>query len=216
MRLLVVSGSKPPKSFSLPRYCRIAAHPPGPGLPRQAPSVKTSTSDSSDIEAVPARVGNGAVEPQLTQIFERVLRPDQCPRRWIEPIEEPRQQKAQRAPACEHRQRREFARRERPLSSITVEQQSRLRHVEAVISFEAPGVQTDRQVIGEKVGAGEIEVNQAGQLVVAEEYVIRKRVGVVSPLRKVAWPRVFEQHKSGAEFSGEPGLGLGGGGPTGL
>src|SRR6516165_1214188 len=216
MRLLVVSGSKPPKSFSLPRYCRIAAHPPGPGLPRQAPSVKTWTSDSSDIEAVPARIGNGAVEPQLTQIFERILWPDQCPRRWVKPIKEPRQQKAQRATAGEHRQRSKFVRREGPLPSITVEQQSCLGHIKAAVRFEAPGVEADRQVIGKKISAGEIEVNQAGQRVVAEEYVIRKKVGVDYPDREVTRPHGLEQHKFGCEFFGEPGLCLGGAGPTGF
>src|SRR6516162_1232042 len=216
MRLLVVSGSKPPKSFSLPRYCRIAAHPPGPGLPRQAPSVKTSTSDSSDIEAVPARIGNGAVEPQLTQIFERILWPDQYPRRWVKPIKEPRQQKAQRATAGEHRQRSKFVRREGPLPSITVEQQSCLGHIKAAVRFEAPGVEADRQVIGKKISAGEIEVNQAGQRVVAEEYVIRKKVGVDYPYREVTRPHGLEQHKFGSEFFGEPRLCLGGAGPTGF
>src|SRR6516225_445978 len=185
MRLLVVSGSKPPKSFSLPRYCRIAAHPPGPGLPRQAPSVKTSTSESSGIEAVPAGAGNGAVEPQLTQVFERILRPHQCSGRWIKPIKQPCQQEAQRAAARQHRQRGQLGRRERPLPSIALEQQSRLRYVEAAIGFEAPSVQADRQIIGEKVGASEIKVNQTGQLAVAEEDVIRKEVGVDNPHRKI-------------------------------
>ena len=39
MRLLVVCGSQPQSSFLCSLYRRIAAHPPGPGLPRQAPSV---------------------------------------------------------------------------------------------------------------------------------------------------------------------------------
>src|SRR5258706_8127608 len=43
MRLLVVAASPPHSSFSLPSTRRIAPQPPAPGLPRQAPSVKTST-----------------------------------------------------------------------------------------------------------------------------------------------------------------------------
>src|SRR5216683_2729593 len=140
----------------------MAAHPPGPGLPRQAPSVKTSTSESSDIEAIAARVDDVSVEPQLAQIFERILGPDQRPRRLVEPVEEPGQQKAQRSAASEQRQCREFRRNERPLPPIAVEQQPRLGHIEAAIGLKAPSVETDRQVIGEKVGAGKIEVNQAG------------------------------------------------------
>ena len=39
MRLLVVMGSPPDISRSMPRYTKIAPQPPLPGLPRQAPSV---------------------------------------------------------------------------------------------------------------------------------------------------------------------------------
>ena len=39
MRLLVVVSSPPEIIFSAPLYSRIAAQPPGPGLPEQAPSV---------------------------------------------------------------------------------------------------------------------------------------------------------------------------------
>ena len=39
MRLLVVLASPPESSFSWPLYVNIAAQPPGPGLPEQAPSV---------------------------------------------------------------------------------------------------------------------------------------------------------------------------------
>ena len=39
MRLLVVDSSPPEIIFSAPLYSRIAAQPPGPGLPEQAPSV---------------------------------------------------------------------------------------------------------------------------------------------------------------------------------
>src|SRR5438105_8210644 len=43
MRLLVVEASPPEISFSCFPDLRIAAHPPGPGFPEQAPSVKIST-----------------------------------------------------------------------------------------------------------------------------------------------------------------------------
>ena len=43
MRLFVVSASPPDSSFSKPPQRSMAAQPPGPGLPRQAPSVKIST-----------------------------------------------------------------------------------------------------------------------------------------------------------------------------
>src|SRR5512146_2461635 len=47
IRLFVVSGSPPASSFSLLPMRRSTAHPPGPGLPRQAPSVKISARGSS-------------------------------------------------------------------------------------------------------------------------------------------------------------------------
>src|SRR4051794_9518606 len=47
MRLLVVSGSPPDSSRSFSAVRRSAAQPPGPGLPRQAPSVKISIRGSS-------------------------------------------------------------------------------------------------------------------------------------------------------------------------
>ena len=39
IRLLVVAGSAPQISFSLPFHVRTAPQPPGPGLPEHAPSV---------------------------------------------------------------------------------------------------------------------------------------------------------------------------------
>src|SRR5690349_2938616 len=41
--LLVVAASPPNSSFSTLPSRRMAPHPPGPGLPRQAPSVNIST-----------------------------------------------------------------------------------------------------------------------------------------------------------------------------
>src|SRR5581483_8182556 len=46
IRLLVVSGSPPESSRSLAPMRRSTPQPPGPGFPRQAPSVNISTSGS--------------------------------------------------------------------------------------------------------------------------------------------------------------------------
>src|SRR6266568_6234203 len=43
IRLLVVSGALPARSFSFPCQRRMHPQPPGPGLPLQAPSQKIST-----------------------------------------------------------------------------------------------------------------------------------------------------------------------------
>src|SRR5205814_1712314 len=49
MRLLVVSGSAPEDSSDCPLagWWRMNAHPPGPGLPLQAPSVNNRTKSKS-------------------------------------------------------------------------------------------------------------------------------------------------------------------------
>ena len=48
MRLLVVRGTAPVSSLVPPSNARIAAQPPDPGLPAQAPSVCTRTPGSFD------------------------------------------------------------------------------------------------------------------------------------------------------------------------
>src|SRR5947207_202516 len=96
MRLFVVAGSPPDSSFSTPRDRRIAPHPPGPGLPLHAPSVKIST---SAIDAISTRPGDAAVKAQLFQIFERILGANQRAGGLIEPIVKAGQQKTQRAAA---------------------------------------------------------------------------------------------------------------------
>src|SRR3954453_22839075 len=55
MRLLVVGVSAPDNSFSTPLKRRIAPQPPGPGLPRHAPSVKISTASSPMVVFVTTR-----------------------------------------------------------------------------------------------------------------------------------------------------------------
>src|ERR1700740_2765090 len=100
----------------------MAAQPPGPGLPRHAPSVKISTSAWSAIDTVSCEICNPAVKAQPAQIFEGILRPHERPRRLIEPIEKTSQQEAQSAAAREQGQRAEFRRRERPGAPIRIDQ----------------------------------------------------------------------------------------------
>src|ERR1700730_18245948 len=186
----------------------MAAHPPGPGFPRQAPSVNISTSGSSGIEAIAARVSNPAVKRQLAEILARVLRADQRPRRLVEPIEEPSQKKAQRGTARQQRQRRAFLGGQRPLPPIAIEQQPGLGHIEAAMRLETPCVEADRQVIGKKIGAGKIEVDQARELTVAKEGIVRKEVSVDDPGGKLVRPRAFEQPKFSLQLCREAGLRL--------
>src|SRR4029077_19264286 len=186
----------------------MAAHPPGPGLPRQAPSVKTSTSDSSAIEPVVAGAGNLTVKAQLAEIFAGVLRADQRPSRLVEPVEQPGQQKAQRGTAGQQWQRGAFLGAERPLPVIVVEQLSGLGHIAATIGLEAPRVEADRQIIGKKVSAGKIEVDQARELAVTKEGVVGKEIGVDDPGGEIARPHAFEQPKVDGQLRRQAGLDL--------
>ena len=61
-----------------------------------------------------------------------------------------------------------------------------------MIRLEAPGVEADGDVIGEHVVAGEIEVDQARDLVAEEEDVVGEEVGVNNPLGQIARPFAVE------------------------
>jgi hypothetical protein len=60
-----------------------------------------------------------------------------------------------------------------------------------MIRLETPGVETDGDVVGERIGAGEIEIDQAGELGTEEEHVVRKQVGMDHALRQVFRPSLF-------------------------
>ena len=112
-------------------------------------------------------------------------------------------------PRASRRQGGELGRGERPRPPIAFEQQPRLGHVETAVGFEAPGVEADRQIIGEKVGTGEIEVNQPGNLALAEEDIVREKVGVNHSGRQVVRPFRLDQRKLGLQLAGELGLHFG-------
>src|SRR5712692_7574197 len=122
MRLLVVWGSPPLSSLTRSPKARIAPQPPGPGLPEQAPSVWMTTCDSlkigcpvnaqnSFVDPVVAHAGDGLMEAQLAEVFQRVLPPHQRSAALVEPIDQAGQQKPQRRAARQHRQRRPLLRR---------------------------------------------------------------------------------------------------------
>src|SRR4051794_41884633 len=78
MRLLVVPGSPPASSFSTEPWRRMAPHPPGPGFPLHAPSVKISTSAAaraglSGVDAISGGAGNVAGKTPLFSEIDRVL-----------------------------------------------------------------------------------------------------------------------------------------------
>ncbi len=64
-----------------------------------------------------------------------------------------------------------------------------------MIRLEAPGVEADGDVVGEHIVAGEIEIDQAGQLVAEEEDVVGKQIGMDDALRQIARPGFFQNER---------------------
>src|SRR6476620_7910445 len=117
MRLLVVCGSPPLISRVWPFHCRIAPHPPGPGLPEQAPSVwmiTRSVLTPSTVDAIVARTFDRLVEPKPAPVFERILGPHHRTGRNVEPIDQAREQEAQRGAARQQWERGTFRIVQRP------------------------------------------------------------------------------------------------------
>src|SRR5947209_14450185 len=86
---------------------------------------------------------------------------------------------------------------------ILPDEQPRLCDIEAAVRFEAPRVQTDCQIVGEKIAAREIEVDQTGYLAVAEEDVVGKQIGMDDAARQSLRPGRFEESELVAEFGRE-------------
>src|SRR5580693_4778715 len=101
------------------------------------------------------------MESQLAIIFERILRLDQRPGRDFEPVDEAGQEEAQRGAATERRQRRDLGSIERTCAPVAAKERTAFGDVVGMIGLEAPRVEADRDVIGERVAAGEIEIDQA-------------------------------------------------------
>ena len=83
-------------------------------------------------------------------------------------------------------------RRELPLGAVGREQLAGLGDVERAIGLEAPSVQTDGQIVGDEVDAGEVEVDDAGQPVALEERIVREQVGMDDPARQIQRPSALE------------------------
>src|SRR6185295_16307486 len=66
-------------------------------------------------------------------------------------------------------------------------------HVVGMLDLETPSIETNRDVIGERVRAGEIIVDQARELVAQKEHVVGKEIGMNDALRQISRPRFFEK-----------------------
>src|SRR6188472_2669290 len=83
------------------------------------------------------------VEAQLAQIFERILGPHQRARRYVEPVDQAREQEAQRGAAREQRQAGTLFARERTFRYIALQQRAALGDVVGMVRLEAPSVEAD-------------------------------------------------------------------------
>src|SRR3954454_18797179 len=72
MRLLVVSDSPPDSSRSLFPMRSSTPQPPGPGLPRHAPSVNISTSGSSVRDELTRQLEDHALRGMIGHFLDNV------------------------------------------------------------------------------------------------------------------------------------------------
>ena len=77
-----------------------------------------------------------------------------------------------------------------------------------MIRLEAPGVEADRDIESERVGAGEIKVDEPRQRVVAKEHVVGKQIGMDHAVRQALRPGRIDRLELGVQLGGEPCLHL--------
>src|SRR5258708_22356059 len=131
-----------------------------------ASSSAAATACRTILQSIGRGTLHGAVEAQLLQVLERVLRLHERALRMVQPIVKPGQQKTQRAAAGEDRQGLDLGRRRRPGRAVAADQRPRLGRVQAAVPLEAPRVEANPEVVPKGVVAGEIEVDNPRQLVV--------------------------------------------------
>src|SRR3954452_10037361 len=72
-----------------------------------------------------------------------------------------------------------------------------------MIWLEAPGIQTYRNVVGQDVGTGEIEIDHTGQCATEKKYIIGEQVGVDHAMRQIVRPQLFAVRELGGNVAGE-------------
>ena len=132
-------------------------------------------------------------EPSLASLSSSQRKPPRHhrARRRHDPVVEAGEEEAQRRAAAEQRQGLGLVGRERTDGLVTFDQRHALGDVVGPVLLEAPGIEADGEVIGEEIVAGEIEVDQARELVVEEEDIVREQVGVDDAVRQILRPVVF-------------------------
>src|SRR5256885_13158013 len=61
--------------------------------------------------------------------------------------------------------------------------------------------EADRQIVGEKIGAREIEIDQPGYVAVAEEHVVGKQIGMDHADRQALRPGCFEEDRKSTRLN---------------
>ena len=90
---------------------------------------------------------------------------------------------------------------ERPHALVAGDHRPALGDVERVVGLETPGAEADREIVGERVVAGEIEVDQPRQLLAEEEHVVVEEIGVDDAARQVFRPVRLRESASSAALS---------------
>src|SRR5262245_5611698 len=133
------------------------------------------------------------VKAQLPVIFQRIFRANERTIRHRQPIDQPRQQEAHGRAAREHRKRGSLGARKSANFPVRAKQRAPLGYVIGMVGFEAPRVEANRDVVGQRVGTRKVEINQPGYLVAEKEHIVRKKIGMDYALRKLSRPG-FLQH----------------------
>jgi len=68
-----------------------------------------------------------------------------------------------------------------------------------MIVLKTPGVEANGDVVGERIGAGEVEVDQPGQPVAEEKHIVGKQIGMDDALRQAGRPVTFEHVEFGRD-----------------
>ena len=143
------------------------------------------------------------MEPQSAQEFKRGLVAHHDALRRKQSIVKASQQKSERRAARQYRQYRKLDLPQRTHIVIGRQQTLCLGDVKVAIGLEAPGIEAHCDVIGQNVGAGEVEVDQSRQPIAKEKYVIGKQIGMDDARRKIFRPTAVEGIQRILNFIGE-------------
>src|SRR5260221_10491 len=125
---------------------------------------------------------------------------------WLSVVRSAPQEKAPRRAARQERERLLLGIGQFALAAIGAEQRAGLGGVEGMIRLETPGVEADRDVVGQNVVAGERKIDQARQFVAEEEHIVGKQISMDDADRQVAGPARLEMIELARDEIAQTGL----------